>query len=125
MWQVLQFGMGRSGDLLIENAALGDWSSAFGQGIVQSRCGYINSEENNGEIVEEKIFKVIFKFITNGNYADQPYLRTRFVINKDGTIVDKKFYWFDAYTNSHTSFTSEVFGARILYDLIGFAPNLG
>ena len=121
LWQAVQYGMSDQGGISTESASLGDWSGYFGKGLVQARCIYLKSHQANGETVEDRVFRLIFQFITNGNYADQPFLRVRIVKDKKGKVVDKTFFWFDKYTSSNTPFTSETFGARIIYDVVGLA----
>ena len=131
--------MSNEGGLSINLADQGDRTgSFFGNGFVQARCLRVNvmcldgstyqKEEGETsschEVKVEKIFRIYFKFITNGNFSDQPFIRVEF----DGTdgpdglqvgnILNDRVYWYDQYSGSATPTEDSIFFARMCFDLV-------
>jgi len=136
------------GGLSINLADQGDRTgSFFGNGFVQARCLRVNVMNLDGstylkeegapswqhEVKVEKIFRIYFKFITNGDFSDQPFIRVVFDATAGpsglqmGNISNDRVYWYDQYSGSATPTEDTVFFARMCFDVVsgnGLAESL-
>lgn len=115
----------------------GDAIGFFGQGLVQAICHYkkeyviidgqretYDQERDVGKTVYiERLIRIYFKFITNGDFDDQPFIRiTEKYENYDPDssyqfFQATDFRWYDNYTKSAFPSAHEVFFARLCLDI--------
>ncbi|NRP10104.1 MULTISPECIES: DUF4116 domain-containing protein [unclassified Marinobacterium] len=122
----------------------GDVAGFFGNGFTQTICHYKHvyvetpegqkaydpSSYNGENIFVERLVRIYFKFITNGNFDDQPFIRMTHQIPGSakgfdalpkGSLIDLR--WYDNYTHSDNPTVHPVFFARLCWDIKGFLPN--
>lgn len=115
----------------------GDSIGFFGRGLVQAICHYkheyvltdgeretFNRERDSGKTVYiERMVRIYFKFITNGDFDDQPFIRiTEKYENYDPDSSHQFFEaidyrWYDNYTKSAYPTTHDIFFARLCFDI--------
>lgn len=113
----------------------------FGSGLVHGVCHYkheslltdqglrpyTGSIPVGASLVVERLYRFYFKFITNGNFDDQPFVRVTHQY-KGGSqsagnaeLIDVR--WFDNFTNSALPSSHPAFFARLCYDVKGPIPE--
>ena len=127
---------------VISNMRAGESIGLFGIGLVQATCHYMNeyvleeseqqqynpSRHRGKTVYVERLLRFYFKFITNGNFDDQPFLRITNCYESYGSdrgssnaeVTDVR--WYDNFTQSTHPSSHKIFFARLCQDIQEDSP---